>query len=209
MSEDIKTGFVRQRRNLILVSIALFFVQVHEGRFTKLSFFGNDLTLQGPFDPKPYLLGMFVYLIWRYLSYWHDLGDLGFSRARLEKVGRLLTKYGLRILQSKPAYHEKLKTYIARAGSSRILIVQKVAPRNGHQRYVVTLEYNDPDNILPIEICDWKPDIQLSGLWFLAVYTRFWAYVIFQTRLFSEYVMPLLIAGVPFVNQIRLWVCDA
>ena len=177
------------------------------GRFAKLSFFGNDLTLQSAFDPKPYLLIMFIYLVWRYLSYWHDLGDQGFKNRQRVKVCNLIEKHGMRILGAVSDWREKLARLAKDDPRSRLLKVRTVELGPGPHRYKIILSFVDRDNLSSFESIDWKPDVTLAGLWKWRINARAWAYIVFRTTLFSEYVMPLLIACVPAGNQIRLWVC--
>jgi len=59
-------GFIRQRRNLILVSLVLAFAQVTDLTIHKLSFFGAEGTINAPVSIVPFLTVFWLYFLWRF-----------------------------------------------------------------------------------------------------------------------------------------------
>ena len=204
MTEDTSTGFVRQRRNLILVSLVLFFVQAHRVTFEKISVFGTELTLGVNLDPLPYLWVAFFYLLWRYSTHLHDRGELGFRRQQNVKLQEVVEKNAIALLEQNPEYLEKLQEF--RQDDSRGDRQLKATSSSYGSRpnsYQLSLILVDPVRPSSDQI-DWKPEVTLEGMRWLFYWARAWTYVLFWTSLFSEFGVPLVIASFPMINQLRL-----
>lgn len=85
--EEPNSGFVRQRRNLMIASLALLFSEVTELRIQKLSAFGNELLIGEPYAVTLALWVATTYWLFRFYQYSGEnlgtiTGNLIFYRVR-------------------------------------------------------------------------------------------------------------------------------
>ena len=202
MSDDVKTGFVRQRRNLILVSLTLFFALAHIATFDKISVFGTDLGLKEKLNPIPYLWIAFVYLAWRYYSYLHDLGDKGIVSAHRVKLQEFAAKIAVQDIANDPMYQKVINDRLTQIGTGykwkyRDSSYGPKTPSRSQMTLMISLDAYDPEQTFPTKDLELKYPIQVQGYRYFLAQIRAWAYVLFRTRLFSEYVVPFLVAAMP------------
>ena len=77
---DLDSGFVRQRRNLILISLGLL-ASLHYGlTFEKINLLGNETSLPGSRPVAGLLWWFWGYFLWRYWTAFMDIGDRGIAR---------------------------------------------------------------------------------------------------------------------------------
>jgi hypothetical protein len=88
--EWIRSGFARQRRNLMAASLALLAFQEIGAQLKKLSILGNEIELARPLRLSFPLWVMWTYFGIRYYQYLRDLTDRGFYRAVSERGEHLL-----------------------------------------------------------------------------------------------------------------------
>lgn len=65
---DERDHFIKQRRNLILISLFMIFYKVGKLDLEKVNFFGNETTVGNPEIVFYALIVFFVYLLWRYYT---------------------------------------------------------------------------------------------------------------------------------------------
>lgn len=76
---DVDTGFIRQRRNLILISLGLL-ASLHYGlTFEKINILGNETALPGSQPVAGLLWWFWAYLLWRYWTAFMEIEDRGIS----------------------------------------------------------------------------------------------------------------------------------
>lgn len=85
MANDLREGFVRQRRNLIISSLVLIFAQASGLTITKLNIFGNELGLAHPYSVITALWIATWYWAIRYYQYFTELKPIGIKSAYLDK----------------------------------------------------------------------------------------------------------------------------
>lgn len=78
MTEYMRDGFVRQRRNLMMVSAALLLVESAGVKFSELNLLGNKFLIENPGVINIGLWIAFLYWLYRYYVYFHDIGEKGF-----------------------------------------------------------------------------------------------------------------------------------
>ena len=69
MSEKENEGFVRQRRNLMVVSLVLLFSEATELKFEKINVFGTELLVNQPYAVNAALWFAAIYWLWRFYQY--------------------------------------------------------------------------------------------------------------------------------------------
>jgi hypothetical protein len=100
MDED---GFVRQRRNILVVSLILFFSQGTGLILTELNVLGNKATLISPVSLEPMLWIAWFYLLIRYCQAFNEYGKPKFSTSIKEKFNQLIYHYASGHLHECPA----------------------------------------------------------------------------------------------------------
>ncbi len=195
---DIAASFIRQRRNLMIVSLVLLFAESAELTIEKLNIFGNELRLAHP-ETATYALWIgWIYWLWRYYVYFHDLGEKGFLREYHKRMLELVRQVALFQLKRDPQF---IKDH-ADKGRTTIAIPKSAMSfyERSSLRYVVKIggEAYSPkdDNVSPGEfrmdryIVDNRPLLILANI-------RAWLYVLLRTHLLSEYLLPYLVAASP------------
>ncbi len=212
----IRSGFVRQRRNLILVSLVLLFAQIHQITFSTISVFGTILDLARPFDPQPYLWVAFGYLLYRYHVYFYDIGDKGFSNKQKKRLSRLAHIYARKRFDTDPTLREELhlglldKLRMKQAENQKL---QDVRPALEDWRFReagiigrsdfrhITVQARFMTYSGTGENKSWNHDtnknIEVEGHTAMSLNIRAGLYVLINTRIISEYFMPYLISAVP------------
>ena len=207
MGDDTQASFIRQRRNLIAVSLVLIFAQAHKAEFTKISIFGTDLSLGQSLDPTLYLWIAFFYLLWRYFSYFFEIGEKGFFNRHRERLKVLVEKIALKLLVSDPTYSKILNTRLKHMELKGWQLTASHYADNTPSRWRWTLvliiagcDISDCKNSKArLTNIDMPIEVSVDGFLFLCATARAWGYVLFRTPLFSEYVVPFLISSIPIL----------
>lgn len=92
MHADIRDGFVRQRRNLIIMSLVVLFSELAGLKIEKISIFGNEATIGKPELVTITLWIFLFYWLIRYYQYFHEIGDKGFLGSFLLQRRKILGK---------------------------------------------------------------------------------------------------------------------
>jgi len=202
-SSEIREGFIRQRRNLILISILLVFAQFSGGLLLeKLNVFGNTATLTNPIKLETLLWIGFCYLLIRYYQYFHYSGPLGFQDTFFNKRKLFYQKLIIeKSLQYNTWLEEQKKTTSGDDSS-----VKRITVKSTHSfrqllwdagvTVSLHVEYEDNHYSLPQE----NFIIQASHL----IIPNFISlnYVILKTPIVTHYFFPFLIALFPIAIEI-------
>lgn len=93
MSEAIRSGFERQRRNLILLGAAISFVELTGVKFEKINILGNEAVINQPDAIVMTMWLLLLYWLVRFLNYFHDLGDTGYKDDLLKVRNSLVVTF--------------------------------------------------------------------------------------------------------------------
>src|SRR3989344_6515275 len=94
MTEDqIRISFVRQRRNLIAISLVLFFVQFGEVTIRDIKLVETTLLINHPAAVNWALWVAFFYWFYRYYVYFRDAGDKGFRETHRSRLAVLVQRW--------------------------------------------------------------------------------------------------------------------
>ena len=104
----IRDAFIRQRRNLLIISLVLLFAETAELKLQKLNVFGTELTIGNPVIVNFALWAAFVYWLWRYYVYFHDLGDIGYSSKQRVRLNFLVQRWTMRQFACDQAWRARL-----------------------------------------------------------------------------------------------------
>jgi hypothetical protein len=91
---DVQIGFLRKRRNLLGISLALLVVHFTGLEIRKINVFGNEVNLTDPTMASYFLWAAWFYFLVRYYLYFHDLPNKGIHDAYLARLHQLMTAAG-------------------------------------------------------------------------------------------------------------------
>lgn len=188
--------FNRQRRNLVLMSVLVLFVNVTGAELSKINLLGNEVTLRNP-DSLPFYLAIILgYFLIRYFQYMHDIEDKEFKTRFFRKTERNLEPYILRREYNNDA--SGLKDYY---------------PNLKDLEYIKPLTmFNDamPPNIAAASLCGKEGgsvfdinEIPVSNSELLIPFVKSALYIVFRTRLFTDYIFPIVMCILAFLSYSR------
>lgn len=187
MDED---GFVRQRRNLIVISIVLFFVQGTGLTLTEINILGNKADLTDPF-----LLESVLWVAWAYLllRYWQAFKEHGSPRF----LDKLNGDFRRRMEAVVNRYTPIAKPPIGAPQAELMTVGHDELKYNGWLDVRVTLAFKYPDSTQIKD--DWRPGrIHVLQNRFLAFFDT-----AFNRSIISELYFPFMLAAFPLWQPIR------
>ena len=204
MSEENQDSFVRQRRNLIAVSIVLFVAQLYDVTIPKINLLGNEFILQLPYHVASILWVPGIYWFIRYLQVLNDRGNLGF-----------IDSVRLRLME--PLRNMGLQKYIANQVKEGGLTIQELKQRKysithaegpypAYGGFRVDLKigwtWQREDGATASQMME-PVQIDLPHSEIRYAEAKAWLEVLLYTTKFSEYVLPVLLFLIP-VGQVIL-----
>ncbi|MHB8252163.1 MAG: hypothetical protein ACYDEV_00330 [Acidiferrobacter sp.] len=214
--DGIRTGFIRQRRNLIAISLALLFVEASELSVKTLDIFGSQLAIHKQSIVTAALWFAYAYWLWRYYVYFHDIGDKGFRKASHACLSRLLDRWRKKKFESDRAWRVALVNkaddqWVKKSSSDADLQGTLYTPRDWRLLDVSPIgmggfrEIPVQSRLVLWDICDSKhvmvadvnPQFSITGLDAIVLNSLAGLDVLARTRIFSEYYLPYLIALAP------------
>ncbi len=201
------SGFVRQRRNLILISLVLLFVQVHTVTFNKFSIFGTELAMEKPLNPEMYVWIAFFYLLWRFYVYFHDEGEKGFETKHRTRLVKLVERIAVRKLETDPDTSKVLNSNLNQIGATDWKFIESsYGAGTPKAKWQMTLnltligyKIKGDDIFIPFPA---PIGVQVDGMKYVGAVIRAWLYVLFRAHDFSEYMAPFIIAAIPLLYGI-------
>jgi hypothetical protein len=195
---DIRAAFVRQRRNLMAISMVLIVAQIPESLRIGIT----ELYVHPPFTIGMVLWMVWGYWFWRYYTCFHDLGEKYFLRKYRERLDVIGTPIILRKLKRNLIQYAAVDAEIKQKDPNGICQLKIAQSSYGHKgpaasrlSLKLSLYLEDPDKTLTSGTLTERPEITISGVTFFFTATRAWVYVIFRTTLFNEYQLPFLFAA--------------
>lgn len=187
--KEIQDGFIRQRRNLIAVSLVLWFVETSSLTLSKLNILGNEFPISNPAAVNHALWIAWVYWFVRYYQYfrhahgiqqtmeafhghmYHPMKDLALARGRH--------------VYPEPEFFVSIDRIASRSLGKWVarLVVDPRTSTSGTDKRILHDE--------PLSFRDlFMPRIRAA--WYLVVRTRF----------VTEYILPFLVALIPLSFKI-------
>ena len=195
MIPDARAGFIRQRRSLLLISIALIAFQTTGATLHRIVLFGNTVDLDSPLRVTAPLWIAWFYFLARYYQYLRALGDKGI---KAQYTDRFMT------LAGREAWTRFAKAF-TRAGDGSEMhfergetyVVDWVGGVTFNLEGSVTTKGKAPGQMEVQEVRDIKQRIPARDPYLLWARLRAGWWVVVHTPLFTEYVLPLLVATTP------------
>lgn len=168
--------FIRQRRNLILISLFLLFYKIGQLELTKINILGNEVFIH---EPKVIFLSIvifFFYFQWRYFTACSDVIGVDLCRAGywsiLDKIAR---KKAYRILQKKIGNIDQIELS---QSSHTHFSVKRIANRSHEEQ----------------ELIKKAGSFYIVGFDLLITYAKAIFNYALNDNTFSEYLFPYLLA---------------
>ncbi len=168
--------FIRQRRNLILVSLFLLFYKIGQLELTQVNILGNEVIIHEPNIVFWAMLTFFFYFQWRYFTACNDV------------IGVRLCKAGYLSILDKAARKKAYKILQGRIGN----IDQIELSQNRHTHFSVKRITNRPYE--EQELIKKQGSFNIAGFGLLATHIKAISYYALNDNTFSEYLFPYLLA---------------
>lgn len=222
VSGDVRSGFVRQRRNLILASLVLLFSLIHETKpIHEFSIPGTKLEFTYPVNIHWYVTIVFIYFLLRYYVYFRDIGDISFKTAQTRRLERIVLLHIARLFRARPTLRDKLQTDLEAAlkiqNQNQQPGPKKPAAKENWELSGITINGRIKFRHLEVDARfltrsgtneNWANDtherIILDGLEAAKINVRAGLYVLMHTRIFTEYFLPFGIAALPVMYFVYL-----
>jgi hypothetical protein len=182
---ELDAGFIRQRRNLIIVSLSLL-AALHYGlTLERINLLGNETRLPGPHSVAGFLWWFWAYFLWRYWTAFMDIEDRGIVRKYEDLVWRRLQTVGARWYKGEGIRLHPGSQFgfvaLLQGGVFRKPVLQVNIKRDKQRDDVVTESYP----VRPLTLW-WHIVMGLVSL-------------VFQTSKISEFIIPYFFALAPVV----------
>ena len=201
--EESKTdsGFLRQRRNLFIISIGLLLFQAFDLELKKINFFGNEFSVSRPQFIPVFLWITYVYYFVRYYQFFYEanrgvkgaiqyyslglLGNMRKSKAKwmiFKEQGFKIFKYKFKEPSIKHLFESKWQDHSIVTFSATISTKEK-----------------DKDNNISIKskTTGFQKDVVILWLGFLFIRVQAFFHICFRTSLITEYYIPFVVATLP------------
>ena len=194
--DDTQSGFIRQRRNLMVMSLVVLFAEIADLKIEKLSIFGSEATFGNPQTVKTALWILLIYWLVRYYQYFHDLGDTGLVGAIKAKRRQIVGARAFRRYFRDPSFTNML---VAQDG--RTLYAYQ---RDHHVfrdfwfKVTGSLEFfitSDPEQEVGTHE---STEFSFTGWQLVAPTLLSAAHVFVRTKYFSEYILPFVLFALPW-----------
>lgn len=209
----IREGFIRQRRNLIIISLLLLFAETSELAVNKINVFGNDLTIANPVVVTLALVLAYLYWLYRYSVYFHDIGPKGLAESVGQRLSKRVDRWARkkwdrdrewRDLRLKEVFAKLAKdnpnVAVDRTQTSRVIEGSTLGPNDEFtniQAQVRIMLYDLTDENRQTNLTERRTEFIITGYDAVLLRVRAILYVLIRTRIFSEYYLPFFIALAP------------
>ncbi|WP_415903191.1 hypothetical protein ACMXYR_05225 [Neptuniibacter sp. QD29_5] len=117
MSEKLHDGFVRQRRNLMMMSVFVGLYQLAGIELKKINFFGNEIVFKNPELLSVFMWVLLVYWLIRFVQFSGEMGDKGLKGDFLNLREPFIRYFAYRIFKGSKGY----KRIIAESDKNLVL----------------------------------------------------------------------------------------
>ncbi len=198
MSDYIRQGFIRQRRNIIIISLVVLLAEISDIQINKINIFGNEVLINNPNILHLFLwIALFYWLI-RYYQYFRDIPDKGFKATFNGK----LEQYAQDIAFNKTITFYNNKTENDETNQKKAYPRQFDIYRKSNKGFEGKVDYligTDPYSGGSIE--ELKVNITFKEL--IIPKIRSASNLILHTHLLTEYILPFIIVAIPIIYKLH------
>ena len=211
MDEKEDSGFVRQRRNLMIVSLVLLFAEFTDLKIQKINAFGNELLIGEPQAAINLMWFAAIYWLIRYYQYSRGhFGSLN-DAARTYLFGTFESIARNKIARENPKLLENINNINAMPRLSSQLIGQFYQG----ECFLITLricktisyntEYAKQDATGYAKQDEGEFTTRLEGMELKWLRVKSWFHVIAKTTRFTDLVLPYIVFSAPVLNAGYKW----
>lgn len=190
-------AFFRQRKNLIASSLLVSFINIAGGQLKKINLLGNEIVFSNP-QIIPLSLGVaLAYFFIRYIQYAHDIDDKGFRQRFYGRVAQYLEPY----LLSREFGKENSRLRTSYPDKQQIEVRQFIIFNDAVPTNTAFMSFVGKKGGIVID-----ETIEVRRKELAVPFARAAFYVVFRTRLVTDYVLPLILAIAAFSsysNELR------
>ena len=183
----------------MVMSVTLLLVESAGVKFSELNLLGNKLLIENPNVINVGLWIAFLYWLYRYYVYFHDIGEKGFVENYRSRMMDFIFAFALKQLKRDTNRMEVL----AKTGRTKLRLgSDRTFYRQSLWRYDIKLIVNASSPTSEDDNQEWiaLDHYVVSAPFPLAIaHTRAWLYVLTRTHLSSEYLLPFAVALLPVV----------
>lgn len=204
MDED---GFVRQRRNIIVVSLLLLFADAYGLALSQeLNLLGTKALMTKPFPVAPILWLVWAYLVLRYWQAFREQGERTFSATYREHMANYLYRLALPLARAHVQVSPPQRVEFPGEANPGIMAAQYLTTRIA--KATVGVMYNVHVNAGTVVGFTQHTQDESFGF-FRVIWARIRAvlHVTFNTSVFTERYLPFVFALAPVVHASwKYWV---
>ncbi len=207
-SDAVSAGLNRQRRSLMIVSLALLFYESAGLVVEQINVLGNTVKVQNPEKATLLLWGAWGYFLLRYYQYFRDLPEKGFGSAYRVRFDELATAMAVR------RFAKKYEPDPDSPGTARGLKVTPIDARimhSSHDDWEAEIDYEVHYRRDGVARATQRPTGQKAVLFrpeLRMARVRAVLYVLLSTRLATEYVLPFVVALAAPAYVAASWLID-
>lgn len=200
MTNEIRDGFIRQRKNLIAISLLLVFAETSGIEINKINLLGNEVSLKNSNIVYIVLWVALFYWFVRYYQYFRDLNDKGFKTTFFERMDALVSKIAFKNLLNDPNFIKTIpepkqdeKKYGAFPRKYHIC-KSSLEHYEGDAEFLIGYDPNS-GTVKREKVSVAFPQLIIPSI-------RSFSYVLIHTRLFTEYILPFLFFLTPIIYKV-------
>lgn len=208
MADELVEGFKRQRRNLMGMSVVVFFTQYVGLQFDTVNVFGNKATISEPDKVHYFLWALLGYWLIRYTQYLHEIGFPNGWSDFFSKRGHLVLERESELREA--GKQDAVQSYLGKKLSQDTSELHSYPHGSDIEEiYINLVIIGTGQSLNYMELrCNYEfyedrspyhfdEETELGFKKLLAPNIKAFTYVILRKRFFSEYLLPFFLFLVP------------
>lgn len=199
MADQQNEGFVRQRRNLMIVSLVLLFSEATELKVEKISAFGTELLVG---QSQAVTMALWVAALY-WLVRFYQYSRTGYHRVLRQAVNERIREYEVcapvalkRVLREEPSLLEPFDD-VKSIPSIECATFGILSYDSKHLEVQLGLKKTATDGQRSISVETETRKVRLDGASLFWLRVRSWIHLILHTTLFTELMLPYIVFTLP------------
>ncbi len=194
MKKELYEGFLRQRRNLMVMNLVLILYYTADLEFTRFNILGNEITIGNPLAVPIILWVILIYWFMRYLQYFLDLDDRSYRQKYNDTYDFYIKRHYTKKINADPVELERLGKF---EGKQKVV---KAFGINSYNREPLWAKFEYTYFITHMRSGDVEAlnnrvskMVEVEGVEVMPIYLWSMFSGIFLTTYFSEYILPIIL----------------
>ena len=205
MKKEAYDGFLRQRRNLMVMNLVLILYYTADLEFTRFNLLGNEITIGNPLAAPVILWIILIYWFIRYFQYFLELDDRSYRKKFSDTYDFYISRHYTKKINSDPVELERLGKF---EGRQRVVKAFGINSYNSESMwakfeytYFITHMRSGDVEALNKRV---SKMVEIEGMEIMPIYLWSMFSGIFLTTYFSEYILPIILFLVAAVLAVIL-----